>query len=55
MLGVLGYQHPFIPGFIHLARPIMQLLKKEKKFEWMDKCTEALDKLIKIMSSNPVL
>jgi RNase H-like domain found in reverse transcriptase len=33
----------------------MQLLKKEKKFEWTDECTEALDKLIKIVSSDPVL
>jgi Reverse transcriptase (RNA-dependent DNA polymerase) len=55
MLGVLGYQHPFIPGFAHLARPITQLLKKEKKFKWTNKCTEALDKLIKIVSSDPVL
>jgi RNase H-like domain found in reverse transcriptase/Reverse transcriptase (RNA-dependent DNA polymerase) len=54
-LGVLGYQRPFIPGFTHLARPITQLLKKEKKFEWMDECMEALDKLIKIVSSDPVL
>jgi RNase H-like domain found in reverse transcriptase/Reverse transcriptase (RNA-dependent DNA polymerase) len=55
MLGMLGYQHPFIPGFAHLARPITQLLKKEKKFEWTYECTEALDKLIKIVSSDPVL
>jgi RNase H-like domain found in reverse transcriptase/Reverse transcriptase (RNA-dependent DNA polymerase) len=54
-LGVLGYQRPFIPGFAHLARPITQLLKKEKKFEWTDECTEVLDKLIKIVSSDPVL
>jgi RNase H-like domain found in reverse transcriptase/Reverse transcriptase (RNA-dependent DNA polymerase) len=54
-LGVLGYQRPFIHRFAQLARPIMQLLKKEKKFEWMDECTVALDKLIKIVTSNPVL
>jgi RNase H-like domain found in reverse transcriptase len=33
----------------------MQLLKKEKKFEWMDECTAALDKLIGIVTSDPVL
>jgi RNase H-like domain found in reverse transcriptase len=33
----------------------MQLLKKEKKFEWTKECTMALDKLIKIVTSNPVL
>jgi RNase H-like domain found in reverse transcriptase len=53
--GVLGYQCPFIPGFTHLAWPITQPLKKEKKFEWTDECTEALNKLIKIVSSDLVL
>jgi RNase H-like domain found in reverse transcriptase len=52
---MLGYQRPFILGFAHLAWPITQLLKKEKKFEWTDECTEALNKLIKIVSSDPVL
>jgi RNase H-like domain found in reverse transcriptase/Integrase zinc binding domain/Reverse transcriptase (RNA-dependent DNA polymerase) len=54
-LGVLGYQRPFIWGFTHLAQPITQLLKKEKKFEWTEECTVALDKLIGIVTSDPVL
>jgi hypothetical protein len=54
-LGVLGYQRPFIWGFAHLAHPITQLLKKEKKFEWTEECTTALDKLIGIVTSDPVL
>jgi RNase H-like domain found in reverse transcriptase len=31
------------------------LLKKDKKFEWTDECTMALNKLIKIVASDPVL
>jgi RNase H-like domain found in reverse transcriptase/Reverse transcriptase (RNA-dependent DNA polymerase) len=54
-LGVLGYQQLFIWGFVHLAQPIMQLLKKEKKFKWTEECTAALDKLIAIVTSDPVL
>jgi Reverse transcriptase (RNA-dependent DNA polymerase)/RNase H-like domain found in reverse transcriptase len=54
-LGVLGYQRPFIRGFTQLARPLTQLLKKDRKFEWMGECTAALDKLIKIVMSDPVL
>jgi RNase H-like domain found in reverse transcriptase/Integrase zinc binding domain/Reverse transcriptase (RNA-dependent DNA polymerase) len=54
-LGVLGYQRPFIRGFAHLAHPLMQLLKKERKFEWTDECMAALDKLIGIVTSDPVL
>jgi RNase H-like domain found in reverse transcriptase len=54
-LGVLGYQRPFICSFAHLACPIMQLFKKEKKFEWTEECMAALDKLIGIIMSDPVL
>jgi RNase H-like domain found in reverse transcriptase len=54
-LGVLGYQRPFIQGFVHLARPITQLLKKGRKFEWIEKCTTVLNKLIGIVTSDPVL
>jgi RNase H-like domain found in reverse transcriptase/Reverse transcriptase (RNA-dependent DNA polymerase) len=54
-LGVLGYQWLFIHGFAHLTWLIMQLLKKEKKFEWTEECTMVLNKLIKIVTSDPVL
>jgi RNase H-like domain found in reverse transcriptase/Integrase zinc binding domain/Reverse transcriptase (RNA-dependent DNA polymerase) len=54
-LGMLGYQRPFIPHFAHLAQPLTQLLKKEKKFKWTDECTKALDKLIHIVASDLVL
>jgi RNase H-like domain found in reverse transcriptase/Reverse transcriptase (RNA-dependent DNA polymerase) len=54
-LGVLGYQRPFIRGFAQLARPLTQLLKKDKKFEWTDECTTALNELINIVTSDPVL
>jgi hypothetical protein len=54
-LGVLGYQRPFIHGFAHLARPLTQLLKKERKFKWIEECTAALDALIGIVTSDPVL
>jgi RNase H-like domain found in reverse transcriptase len=40
---------------VHLAHPLTQLLKKERKFEWTEECTAALDKLIRIVTSNPVL
>ena len=37
-LGLAGYYRRFIEGFSTLAKPMTQLLKKDKKFEW----TEAL-------------
>jgi hypothetical protein len=54
-LGVLGYQQPFIKGFAHIAKPLMHLLKKGQTFEWTEECTAALDKLINIVTSDPVL
>src|SRR6266850_2752052 len=54
-LGVLGYQRPFIRGFAHIAKPLTELTKKTKPFEWTQECRNALDKLIKIITSEPVL
>jgi hypothetical protein len=54
-LGVLGYQRPFIPHFAHLTVLLTTLLKKGQPFEWTDECTKALDALLQIVESNPVL
>lgn len=44
-LGLAGYYRRFIEGFSKLARPMTQLLKKEKKFEWTDACEESFQEL----------
>jgi hypothetical protein len=54
-LGVLGFQRPFIPGFAHIAKPLTGLLKKDSMFNWTPECTQALDRLIHIVTSEPVL
>jgi hypothetical protein len=54
-LGVLGYQQQFILNFSHLAHLLNELLKKGKKFEWMEEYTQAVDALIKAVTSHPVL
>src|SRR6266699_2813587 len=54
-LGVLGYQRAFIPGFSHIARPLTELLQKNKTFEWTERCTEAVKKLIRLDTKQPVL
>jgi len=55
VLGVLSYQCAFIPNFVGFARPLTNLLKKETIFEWTPNCHQALDMLIDIVTSPPVL
>jgi RNase H-like domain found in reverse transcriptase len=55
ILGVLGFQRPFIPGFADLAKPLTNLLKKDSTFVWTQECTEALDCLIHIVTLELVL
>jgi hypothetical protein len=55
MLGVLGYQQQFIANFSHLAHPLNELLMKNKKFEWMEECMQAVNALVKAFTSNLVL
>lgn len=54
-LGLAGYYRRFIEGFSKLARPMTQLLKKEKKFEWTDACEESFQELKTRLVSAPVL
>jgi hypothetical protein len=55
VLGLLGYQRPFIRGFAHIAKPLHDLTKKGTPFQWTEECEEALNTLIKQVTSDPVL
>jgi hypothetical protein len=54
-LGVLGYQCPFIRGFVHLACLLTELMKKSVPFEWTEQCRQSPDQLISLVTSSPVL
>jgi hypothetical protein len=55
VLGILGYQQPFIPNFAHFARPLTSLLKKDTVFEWTPEHRASLDTLINIVTSSPII
>jgi hypothetical protein len=55
ILGVLGYQCPFIPNFANIARPLVALTKKDHPFSWTEECITALNTLITIILENPSL
>src|SRR5579883_2191620 len=46
-LGLAGYYRRFVPDFSKIAKLITELLKKEAKFIWSDKCVEAFHSLRK--------
>jgi hypothetical protein len=52
---VLGYQRPFIQGFVSIAQPLHDLTKKGAPFIWTERCTEALNELITRVTTESVL
>jgi hypothetical protein len=54
-LGLAGYYRKFVEGFSSIARPLTQLLKKDKKFEWTPKCEESFQELKKRLVTAPIL
>ena len=55
VLGVLGYQRPFIPHYTDIARPLTALTKKNTPFVWTTECRMALDTLITAVTEGPTL
>jgi hypothetical protein len=54
-LGLAGYYRRFIENFSKIARPMTELLKKEKKFIWTDACEASFQELKQRLVSAPVL
>jgi hypothetical protein len=55
ILGMLGYQRPFISNYVNIARPLVALTKKDQPFCWTQDCTNTLNQLITIILDNPSL
>ncbi|KAK1683712.1 hypothetical protein QYE76_044560 [Lolium multiflorum] len=54
-LGLAGYYRRFVEGFSSIARPMTQLLKKDRKFEWTDKCEESFQQLKSRLTTASIL
>jgi hypothetical protein len=37
-IGFKNFYHHFVKGFSHLAHPLHDLLRKDKKFVWSEEC-----------------
>jgi hypothetical protein len=54
-LGLDGHYWKFVEGFSSIACPLTQLLKKDNKFEWTEKCEQSFQELKKRLVSAPIL
>ena len=54
-LGLVGYYRRFIPQFSKIAKPLTDLLKKNKIFQWKEPQGEAFDTLRKALCTEPIL
>jgi len=54
-LGLANYYRQFIEGFTTVARPLHDLVKKDKKWDWMEKQEKAFKELKEQFTKEPVL
>jgi Reverse transcriptase (RNA-dependent DNA polymerase) len=54
-IGFGNFYCHFVKGFSHLAHPLYDLLKKDKKFIWSEECQESFDQLKKRFTEEPDL
>ena len=54
-LGLANYYCQFIQGFTSIARPLHDMVKKDRKWEWTEKQEKAFKKLKEKFTQEPVL
>ena len=54
MLGHMGYYRKFIKGYAQITMLMEKLLRKDKKYQWNDKCQHGLDTLKENMVTAPI-
>ncbi|KAL6319825.1 hypothetical protein AAG906_036889 [Vitis piasezkii] len=54
-LGHAGFYRRFIKDFSKIAKPLCELLVKDAKFEWDDKCQRSFELLKKFLTSAPIV
>ena len=54
-LGLTNYYHRFIEGFVSITRLLHDMVKKDKKWEWIEKQEKAFRELKERFTKEPVL
>jgi hypothetical protein len=50
-----GYYRWFIEEFSKISKPMIELLEKDNKFEWMPACEASFQELKKQLTTTPIL
>ena len=54
-LGHAGFYRRFIKDFSKLARPLCELLVKDTKFVWDDRCQRSFEELKLLLTTAPIV
>jgi len=54
-LGLAGYYRRFVEGFSRLAAPLTALTRKDRRYEWTDRCEQSFREIKRRLISAPVL
>ena len=54
-MGMANYQRKFVEGYSKVTSSLTDLLKKDKRWSWTDKCQKEVDDLKKRMVTTPIL
>ena len=54
-IGLCSFYRRFVKNFSNIAKPMTELLKKDKRFEWNERCEKAFNELKDALMCEPVL
>ena len=54
-MGLVGYYRKFVPCFSDIARPLTQLTRKNKRFNWTTECNKCFHMLKDYLQEAPIL
>ena len=54
-LGMAGYYRRFCKNFSVIVKPLTELLHKDTKFNWVEKCQVAFEKVKAMLTNEPIL
>ena len=54
-IGMCSYYRRFIPNFAKIAKPLTELTKKNRRFDWSDQCQTAFETLRTTLTTAPIL